>query len=325
MKTNKSWSREAIALGFAASLFLLTSTRATAQQNIDQVIQQFYPATLQKPIPQYPGFPYQSHYCYAIYDRDTQGNARTVIAGYGDGFEGTVRILQLQPAGNYAVIADLQELTTAGGPCTINLQDVDGDGHNEIMFSPTVGVRSQENNVILKWDGYQLTSMNPYSGQGHFLNASFLDQYHDGTLQVLSVDLSPSLPDKPEHLYRLSNGQYALDSIALFSFDFHRGTRAPYADVRVVDPPPTSTGPYVLKITNGDRGGANRVTSGHILVNGTQIFGPSDFGQQVEFLSVPLTNIQPGDNTLSVELEGKPGSHLIVLIQDQTPALQNGQ
>jgi hypothetical protein len=65
-----------------------------------------------------------------------------------------------------------------------------------------------------------------------------------------------------------------------------------------------------LTVANGNVGGENRVSSATIILNGRQLFGPSDFNQKVGSLEafVPLEDV----NTLSVELAGKPGGFLTV-------------
>ena len=44
-----------------------------------------------------------------------------------------------------------------------------------------------------------------------------------------------------------------------------------------------------------------------------QIFGPSDFNKNVEFMEA-FCDLAPGQNVVDVELKGKPGSMLTVKI-----------
>jgi hypothetical protein len=67
-----------------------------------------------------------------------------------------------------------------------------------------------------------------------------------------------------------------------------------------------------LTVTNGDEAGRGRVSSARILLNGREVFGPSDFRQQVDALDMflPLED----QNTLEVELSGKPGGRVTVQV-----------
>ena len=73
-------------------------------------------------------------------------------------------------------------------------------------------------------------------------------------------------------------------------------------------------GPGSLIIRNGNTSGGNKVegtdtiTSGKVYINGTLIFGPSDFKSSVYYMerSVQLNN---GTNTLYAELGSSPGSY----------------
>ncbi|MHC4072258.1 MAG: peptidoglycan DD-metalloendopeptidase family protein [Planctomycetota bacterium] len=55
-----------------------------------------------------------------------------------------------------------------------------------------------------------------------------------------------------------------------------------------------------------------QIASAVITLNGTQIFGPSDFNQTVTLLETPVTLLS--DNELGVELRGKPGGSITVEI-----------
>ncbi len=73
---------------------------------------------------------------------------------------------------------------------------------------------------------------------------------------------------------------------------------------------------YTLKIYNGGspQSGTTgeRVSSAEIDLNGKLIFGPSDFNQQVNQLSLPVALL--ASNTISVQLQGKPGAVLVLEI-----------
>jgi hypothetical protein len=96
----------------------------------------------------------------------------------------------------------------------------------------------------------------------------------------------------------------------------------PTAFSRLAGPPQTETAlfsvlpmvhaPFVIVVENGARSGANRVSIAKIMLNGSEIFRPSDFNQNVSRLQRAVNlNI---NNTLQIELRGKPGGTLTVSI-----------
>lgn len=55
-------------------------------------------------------------------------------------------------------------------------------------------------------------------------------------------------------------------------------------------------GEGVLSVKNGDQDGGHRLSSAKVFINGEQIFGPSDFNQQVYLLESPVSLMQPPHN-----------------------------
>jgi RHS repeat-associated protein len=85
---------------------------------------------------------------------------------------------------------------------------------------------------------------------------------------------------------------------------------------------------YYLHIVNGGLQGStqtgNYVSSGTIYWNGNWVAGPSNFNQQIATLKLPVT--AHSSNTLTVELQGKPGSSITVqlLRGNQAPIAHAG-
>lgn len=76
--------------------------------------------------------------------------------------------------------------------------------------------------------------------------------------------------------------------------------------------------PGLVIILNGDDQEENRVSSASILLNGKQIFSPSDFNQQTSRLETRVD--LSANNTLETKLTSKPGSFLRVkVLQDVEP------
>ncbi|HRB81419.1 MAG TPA: DUF6531 domain-containing protein, partial [Nitrospira sp.] len=78
--------------------------------------------------------------------------------------------------------------------------------------------------------------------------------------------------------------------------------------------PTGTTAPYTIHIVNGNADGTKRVSSGTIKLNGIQIAGPNDFGQNVAVIDRAVT-LQT-NNTLEVRLTSAPGSVLTISVLD---------
>ncbi len=76
-----------------------------------------------------------------------------------------------------------------------------------------------------------------------------------------------------------------------------------------------TSGEGVLKVKNGDQDGGHRLSSAKVFINGEQIFGPSDFNQQVYLLESPVSLTET--NSIEVELRSKPGGYLTIEITQE--------
>jgi RHS repeat-associated protein len=106
---------------------------------------------------------------------------------------------------------------------------------------------------------------------------------------------------------------FAQSSVTVFGPRvFERSTGQPVTVVVNFSVGADAISPFVMHLMNGKANGDNRVSSATIKLNGTQIFSPSDFNQQVYQIdrSVTLT----GNNILEVRLASKPGSYLTLNI-----------
>ncbi len=74
---------------------------------------------------------------------------------------------------------------------------------------------------------------------------------------------------------------------------------------------PDDTGPFLLRLTNGTSEGAQRVSSAWVKLNGSEIFRPSQFNQNVPTLSRQVT-LPAGENLLEVRLRSAPGSFVTI-------------
>ena len=78
--------------------------------------------------------------------------------------------------------------------------------------------------------------------------------------------------------------------------------------------PAGTTTPYTLHIINGNANGTNRISSATVKLNGTQILGPNDFGQNVAVIDRTVS--LQASNTLDIRLTSAPGSFIMVSVLD---------
>lgn len=104
-----------------------------------------------------------------------------------------------------------------------------------------------------------------------------------------------------------------MQPFGLPSRTFARGSGAPVVKTVIFSSVP---GNATLKIYNGGLvdGEYEKVSSSVIKLNGVQIVGPSNFNQGVSFLAVSVT-LQAGNNIIEVEVRGKPGGAITIVIE----------
>jgi len=96
----------------------------------------------------------------------------------------------------------------------------------------------------------------------------------------------------------------------LASTRFIRHTSKPFKETRVFSVSSTDLQRrFVLTLINGPDA-YNKVSSATIKLNGKSVFLPQNFNAQVANLSVTLSDLNAGDNTLDVELSSKPNAAL---------------
>lgn len=315
-------------------LILMSPASPAFAQSPDpaQIVDQFYPQSLLDDAAS-DTLPFDRRSCFAVYDYFPNLAPKTIMAAYSNNVLASIRVIQApQQGGPYSVVFEPSGLLLTGTDCGVTLVDVDGDQINEVEFTfPSFrGINSRD--WLFRWDGSKLTNISPPlnepdgSQSSPFSNIEFLDLYHDGTLQVLSVAGAPvadgSGPVVANDIYRLSGGQFVLDRPIMFYGTYERKTGAP---VTVPDSFPLvsgSTGPYGLKIVNGSKDGSNRVSSATVVLNGIQIVSPNQFSQSLEFLSVPVP--LKAINQLQVTLAGTPLGTIIITVED-TAAVSSAQ
>jgi RHS repeat-associated protein len=84
--------------------------------------------------------------------------------------------------------------------------------------------------------------------------------------------------------------------------------------------PAGTTAPYTLQVVNGNANGTNRISSATVTLNGTQILGPSDFGQNVAIIDRTAT--LQASNQLEIRLTSAPGSFITLSVLDTSGGSQ---
>jgi len=106
---------------------------------------------------------------------------------------------------------------------------------------------------------------------------------------------------------------FAQSSVTVFGPRvFERSTGKPVTVVVNFSVGADAVSPFVMHLMNGAANGDNRVSSAKIKLNGTEIFSPSDFNQQVYQIDRQAALLS--DNVLEVKLASKPDSFLTLNI-----------
>ena len=299
----------------------------TSAQTVQQTVSQFYPQRLIDAANNAQlGSSYDQLSCYAVYDSFANASPRTIIAGYSNGVRADVLVLQAGSPNQFQQIYEVADLPLTGTDCEVQLIDLNGDGSNEVVASFS-SLRGNSIDWIFTWDGKKLTNIGPTTTdpKGRIIsaamNSDFVDLYHNGTLQIVSVGEYPppldgSSPDTADTLYQLVNGRFqALPNPVLFQNSVSQDSNTPQSLEFSFAKPTLVPGPYTLRVVNGDRFGQNRVTSAAITLNGQVLLPPSAVNQSTEFVKV-AAQLQD-QNTVHVDLTGPQGSTLLLEIEGQ--------
>lgn len=328
------WAVALAVLGGALGSFFVfyRPNSASAQAaNPEQITDQFFPPELAQKATERENrgaSPFVRKFCFAVYDSLPDGNPKTIVAGYTDGIEGAIRVIQAQPSGGYAVVFQPTQFDFGDSGCRVNLLDLDGDGSKEIKVSFVGNWGRSLSDWYFRWDGLQMVNLGPTDADTHrFTDLSDtdpLDLDHDRILEIISVADAPLVGDEEGfvpspslEVYKLSGNAYTLVGLLVNYGFFVRETGGPRTEEMAVNFAEAPTGNYVLKVINGKAGGSRRVSSARIVLNGVEILSPDNFSQQVEFLTIPVTLAQ--HNIIEVTLAGTPLGEVIITIEDTSP------
>jgi len=291
-----------------------------------EIVDQFYPVRLAS-TQDYPWWtPDDRLSSFVVVEQFPDGNPKTIVAGYTNSVDGAVLVIQAQLDGEYNVVSEPTGLDLGGVGVTVEPLVIDQSGLPtvEVSFS---SFRANTGDWIFRWDGSKLVNLTPTKSDEDgtkytlLVLATYVDLDHDGLLEAISQHNYPppvvdtgELPDAEASVYKLTPNGYVLDRPLLSFNEFFRKTSAPVTETYEFSLLKNSVGPYVLKITNGERDGSNRLSSGQIVLNGVVVVTANMLNQGAEFLSVPVS-LQP-HNTLLVTLAAKPKGHIAIVVED---------
>jgi hypothetical protein len=265
--------------------------------------------------------------CAQVLGTTPSGDPDIVIAAYADRDAGAVRVLRRAPAGEWALAAETAPEWMLPGTrtrCTIRLNDLDFDGQREV-FVNFDGVRAAVG-WVFRWNGARLVSLTPTRADGDrqasiLLDPAVYDLEHSGPLRVVAArqvaSPAPGVPPpSPAFIYKLGPAGLEAEAALLAIMGF-RADVDPRGNQRSFRPVTDSVGPFTVRVINGDRSGARRVTGATIRVNDREALGPAQVHESAEFTTMQLPSLLV-QNQVTATLTGPPDAFIIVVVQDST-------
>ena len=308
------------AIQVSAALLLLGTPVLCGAQDIQTIVDQFYPDRLT---------PASSEFrrsCYLVLRTTGGGEPDVVAAGYTDTSNAMLRLLSRVGPSTYVVSYETPtSISMTGITCQISGRDLDGNGQPDVFVELSFGKGT--NDWAFKWAAETLENITPTAledtlDHSLLVSSETYDFYHDGKLQIVS---SGSVDDDvstgfvrltPHKIFRLGSSTYQFEKWVVLVEWFKAGSD-PRANMtnftKVVD----STGPYTVRIVNGDRTGQKRVTSGAISLNGVELVAAGQLTDQVEFLTRTVATL-PTDNSLIATITGPPDAEITLTVEDST-------
>lgn len=299
-----------------AALFQASAQTPDLQAAVDQ----FYPVERLKP-----QTAAERQSCSATLGTAAPGGPGVVLAGYTNRSAGALRLLRRIDAGTYEVAFDSPDAwLMPGARCVIRLRDVDFDGEPEALVY-FQGVRASSG-WIFRWDGTSLRNLTPTESADNRVSSLLLDPQlydldHRGPLEVIASRIvERQVPGtrsrNPAFVYGLTETGYAVQGslIAVAAYRADVDARSNLRSFRLLE---DSTGPYRLRVVNGDRFGKRRVSGATIQINEVSVLEPRDLSGEMATASVGIPPLAV-QNHMTATLTGPSDGTLLVLIEDAT-------
>lgn len=275
----------------------------------DSIVARFFPSViddLSRRLGEDPATARTCHFVRA--DLDGSGNAQYIVAAYGNHAKNVVRVIAtvdtpraVSDTANFAQID--------GSECRPSVVDLDGDGRPEVRVDCSLA--RGDVTWLFKWDSGVLRNIGPVSTvdgfmQSHLFEPELLDIDGDGKVEIIPTGTTTTGDEIP--IFGFRNGKYDVIGSSAFVCEYTRKKGAPFT-VRARFQ--ADAGVHVLRVINGP-GGAPKVSSAVIVLNGERVVTPDDFSKVTALISKTVTPSQ--QNTLSVQLDGEPGSTIALFI-----------
>ncbi len=281
-----------INVGFDGSKHLPEKQIAAIQPIVDR----FFPVDLMNP-----ARPDNRRNCFGVYDRAADGTPLTIFAVYPETFHGVdgrmVEIHRQSSRGYTATDIGPSKFGFSGVYCSVEFVDIYQDDRDEVMVS-VEGIDPGKASFLFQWNGTQLTSIGPTVQPWEhvlpaFSNVWFAKLYDDEALSAVSLDDVSREAGAPVTtlIYRLQDNKYKLAAHSTFTFFFGCGPHSCEQTNMPFSLEPSSVGPYVLRIGNGDLQGKNRVTAATVLINGVEVANSANVNEQVSVFTTALENV----------------------------------
>ena len=298
-----------------ALVSLLVTPAAGQRSGVSSIVEQFYPPSLAASHLEADG----RQQCFSVYDADTSGAPRTIVAAYTNHSDAVIRVLRAS-AGTFDVVAEPQGLDISGVWCDLELEDIDADGRKEIRVN--FSVNRSTASWLFRWDGQQLLNLTPTAGTASsgrqatsFVDGDLLDVDNDGIKEIYVRPEYPQQADEPVPpavLYRLKGDRYVEDTRLVGAWKFGRKTTTPETSDVVVTLPQGARGPYRLRVVNGRADGTARASRAQVWINRREVVSAATIDRRA---IVKRAVMLKADNTLAVRFGGRPSSELLLVIE----------
>lgn len=252
----------------------------------------------------------------------TTTHGRWIFAAYSDGYSGVVRVIErTSPRPRLAAESTFPDM--AGTAPGIQMLDLDANGSPEVLasFADQYGT---DTFWIFAWNGGVLQLLNPVARdaasdtESSITDATFVDVDADGTLEVIDQkairhwDSDGEATDEALYtIYSLRDSRLSPSSSATLFRGFRRGTGKPMRDETTITV--AEAGRYRLRVVSGD-GTKGASSSANVWINDAAVLSPSDFKRSDKAITRGV-NLAAGTHTLAVQMNGKPESHVWVLLE----------